>query len=86
MSEAPPPSGSDRDDKDDEDIPRLPRGRGFKLPMAQVMSILMLITCLIAVLALREGCAKGVANFFNNFDQAPPARDAATGNTPPAPR
>ena len=74
----------DKDDKDEdpEPIPRLPRGRlGFKLPGGQLMAIFTLLVTLFAVLALRQGCADGVANFFRAFD--PPPDAAAPGQSAP---
>lgn len=52
--------------KDDEPVPRIGRGRlRPKFPLAQVVQVMMLVTALIAVLVMREGCGKGVANWFN---------------------
>ncbi len=69
---------------EDEEIPRLPRGRGFKIPTQQLMSLLMLIVALIALLALRGSCSQGVANFFETF-APPPDGGARVVPPPPSP-
>jgi hypothetical protein len=66
------------DDPQPDRPPRVPRiGRGRlrpKFPLAQVVQILMLVTALVAVLLLREGCGAGVANWFHIV--APDVADA----------
>jgi hypothetical protein len=65
-------------DPEDDPPPRIGRGRlRPKFPLAQVVQIMMLVTALIAVLVMREGCGQGVANWFGIV--APdPARSAAS--------
>jgi hypothetical protein len=68
-------------DPEPEKVPKIGRGkRRMRLPARQLMMILMLLVCLIAVLALRKPCSEGVGNFFQNFD-AP----ADAGPRKPAP-
>ena len=61
----------------DPDVPRLPRGKGFKLSFGEIARIGMTATMLIAVIVLAKPCADSVGRFVAQFD--PP--DAA----PPAP-
>lgn len=61
--------------------PRLGRGRsGFKLPFREIIKILMMMTAIFALIALRGPCAQGVANLFDVF--APPVGDG--GAAPPS--
>lgn len=65
----------------DEDVPKLGRGRTrLRLPMQQIVTIVMLIVALVAVLTLRRGCAQGVGNLFKAFEPPP---DAAVRAVPP---
>jgi hypothetical protein len=73
---------ADESDKSppDEPVPKIGRGRSRKLsyyfPPQQVISLFALIIGLIAVLALRDSCARGAGNFIKAFD-APPDGGAA---------
>lgn len=66
----------------DPPVPRIGRGRMRpRFPLVQLVQIMMLITALVAVLIMREGCAKGVSNWFGivapsteQTSQAPDAR------------
>jgi len=73
--EPPPPGGAE---VDDQPVPRLPRGRGWKLSTGDLMRIAMFATLLVAVLVLRKPCAENVGNFVQSFspptDAAPPPR------------
>lgn len=61
----------------DPEVPHIGRGRlRPKFPLAQVVQILMLVTALIAVLVMREGCGKGVANWFGIVAPEAAAPDA----------
>jgi len=50
-----------------EDVPRLPRGRGFKLSLGELIKIAMLGTLLVAVLVLQKPCADSVAKLVTSF-------------------
>jgi hypothetical protein len=62
----------------DPDVPRIGRGRlRTRFPLAQVVQILMLVTALVFVLLMREGCGQGVANWFGIVAPDPAAHVAA---------
>jgi hypothetical protein len=70
------------DDDDDDAVPRLPRGRGINFFGGDFIRIAMFLTLLVAVLRLREPCARGVANFMDSFEVdagAPPTRRLPEG-------
>ncbi len=68
---------------DEEPVPKLPRGRFLtRMQMRDIFAILMLLTTLIAVLALRRGCAEGVGNLFRAFE--PPVDAGAGRRLPPS--
>jgi hypothetical protein len=68
----------------DPDVPRLPRGKGFKLSLGEMLRIGMTATMLIAVIVLAQPCADAVGTFVGNFDP-PDARPAAPPPTPKLP-
>ncbi|MBI4509136.1 MAG: hypothetical protein HY698_05845 [Deltaproteobacteria bacterium] len=73
-----------RETHDDDDIPRLPRGRhGFKLPMRELMTLLTLVVALVAVIGLGKGCASGVQNLFEAFEPPP---DTGQSSRPALPK
>jgi hypothetical protein len=52
----------------DDDVPRLPRGRGLRLTTAQVVQIAMVAVALVAVIALQKPCARSVSRFVTSFE------------------
>ena len=65
-------------DVDSEPVPKLGRGRrrrglGFYFPPQQVISLFALIIGLVAVLALRDSCARGAGNLLKAFEPPPDA-------------
>jgi hypothetical protein len=52
----------------DPDVPRLPRGKGFKLSFGEIVRIGLTGTMLIAVLVLAQPCAEAVGRFVGSFD------------------
>jgi hypothetical protein len=70
----------------DPDVPRLPRGRGFKLSFGELLRIGLTAIMLIAVLVLAKPCADSVSNFVASFDP-PDAQPAPKPKPaiPPAP-
>jgi hypothetical protein len=52
----------------DPDVPRLPRGKGFKMSFGEIVRIGLTATMLIAVLVLAQPCAEAVGRFVANFD------------------
>lgn len=74
------PADGPADPPDQEPVPRLPRGSGFKLSTAEIIRIAMFATLLVAVIALRKPCSEGMAGFVDSF--SPP--DAGMVEAPPA--
>lgn len=64
---SPPPGG------DDEPVPKLPRGRGIKLSLAEILRIAMIGVMLVAVLALRQPCSENMGRFIESFEPPPDA-------------
>jgi hypothetical protein len=69
---------SDRDDKSDDDvaadlanIPRLPRGGGFRFATADLVKIGFTAGILVLVLVIRRPCSESVGNFVSDFDNPP---------------
>ncbi|MBL8622001.1 MAG: hypothetical protein JNK64_11875 [Myxococcales bacterium] len=67
----------------DDDVPKLPRGRGLSFSFAEILRILVVATALLALLVLQKPCAKSVSQFVTGFGpkdagvSPPPAVDAA---------
>ena len=57
-----------KDPETDDDVPRLPRGKGFKLSFGEIVRIGLTGTMLIAVLVLAQPCADAVGRFVSSFD------------------
>jgi hypothetical protein len=64
----------------DPDVPRLPRGKGFKLSFGEIVRIGLTATMLIAVLVLAKPCADAVGRFVASFDP-PDAQPAPAPQT-----
>ncbi|CAN5331273.1 hypothetical protein BH11MYX1_BH11MYX1_38660 [soil metagenome] len=64
MPEADPP---DRNDPNDEVVPKLPRGRGMKLSTAEIFRIVMTAGLLVALVVLIKPCSKSVSTFVMGF-------------------
>jgi hypothetical protein len=67
----------------DPDVPRLPRGRGFRLSFGELLRIGLTAIMLIAVLVLAKPCADSVSTFVAGFD--PPDAQPPPKPKPPAP-
>ncbi|MBK9032902.1 MAG: hypothetical protein IPL61_16790 [Myxococcales bacterium] len=69
----------------DEDVPRLPRGRGLSFSMSEVVRILVVATGLAALLILQKPCADSVSKFVTSFspvDAGAGAADAGAAAIP----
>ena len=53
---------------DDEPVPKIPYGRGFKWTWPQIVKIVMTLGMLVAVLVLAKPCANAVSSFVMRFD------------------
>lgn len=52
----------------DDEVTRLPRGRGIKLSSAQLFKIVMTATLLVLLIVVQRPCAEGVSKFVTEFD------------------
>ncbi|MFT3700571.1 MAG: hypothetical protein QM831_45930 [Kofleriaceae bacterium] len=51
----------------DDDVPKLPRGGGFKLSSPQIFRILLTAALLVALIVMTKPCANGVSKFVMGF-------------------
>jgi hypothetical protein len=56
------------DESTEDEIPRLPRGRGLQLSWPEIFKILMLAATLVGLLVLQKPCASSVAKLVTSFD------------------
>ncbi len=54
---------------EEEEIPKLPRGRGLKLSGPEIFRILITLGLLIAIVVLAKPCGDAVGNFVMRFDK-----------------
>ena len=52
----------------DDDVPRLPRGKGWGLSFPQLLRIGMVAVALVAVVVLTRPCADATSKFVTGFD------------------
>lgn len=52
----------------EEDVPKLPRGRGITLSLPQLVRILGLIAVLVVLLVMQKPCSNAVSKFVTGFD------------------
>ena len=52
---------------EDDDVPRLPRGRGLSLSFGQILRIATVAVALLALIVLQKPCAKSVSKFVTQF-------------------
>jgi hypothetical protein len=71
--EVSPPPGDD-----DDEVPRLPRGKGFKLSRGELLRIAMTAGVLVAIIVLAKPCADATSRFVAGFDNP----DASTKPIP----
>jgi len=62
---------------DDEPVPKLPRGRGFKLSTPELVKILVTGGMLVAVVAMARPCGNAVSSFLMKFDNGSAQGSAA---------
>lgn len=53
---------------DDEEVPKLPRGRGFKFSTVELFRIGFTLITLIAVMIMARPCARAVSGFVMSMD------------------
>ena len=54
---------------DDDDVPRLPRGKGLKLRGPELFRVALTVMMLLTVVMLAKPCGNAVANFVMGFDK-----------------
>lgn len=65
---------------DDDDVPKLPRGRGLALSFPQILRITTVAVALVALIVLQKPCARSVSKFVTQFapvDAGVPRSDGA---------
>ncbi len=68
MSADPPNAETAVPERDDEPVPKLPRGRGFRFSGPEMFRIGMTIVTLIGVIVLARPCANSVSGFVTGMD------------------
>ena len=70
---------------DEEEVPKLPRGRGLKLSGPEIFRIVMFAAMLVAIIALAGPCGRAVSGFVMRFDNKGSGSAAAKANPAPVP-
>jgi hypothetical protein len=60
----------------DDDVPRLPRGRGLKLDTAMILRIAMTVALLVMIIVTARPCANATSKFVTGFDEQGSASSA----------
>jgi hypothetical protein len=73
----------------DDDVPHVPRPRRrgffFYFPHRQLVPLAALVIALIAILALRQSCAQGVAQLYRSMEPPPDGGPSVSPAEPAAP-
>lgn len=72
----------------EEEVPKLPRGRGLKLSGPEIFRIIMFAAMLVAIIALAGPCGRAVSGFVMRFDHSGSGSGSAAQkpNTAPPPK
>jgi hypothetical protein len=65
----------------DPDVPRIPRGKGFKLSFGELLRIALTASMLVLVLVTAKPCSEAVGRFVGTFE--PPDAQVAVPDPPP---
>lgn len=68
--------------EESEQVPKLPRGRGFRLSGPEMFRILITGAMLVAILILAKPCGNAMSSFIMGFDK--PGSGSAAGKHAPA--
>jgi len=71
------------DARDEEPVPKLPRGRGLRLSKPELVRISFTVIALIGVVVLTRPCANAMSNFVTGFDQGSAKRMPKPGTVEP---
>jgi len=52
----------------DDVVPKLPRGRGFKIGSGQMLKIILTASLLVILIVMQRPCADSVSGFVTSFD------------------
>lgn len=63
-----PPTPAAASERDDEPVPKLPRGRGFKFSGPEMFRIGMTLVTLVALIIMARPCADSVSGFVMRMD------------------
>lgn len=70
---------------DEEEVPKLPRGRGLKLSGPEIFRIVMFAAMLVAIIVLAGPCGRAVSGFVMRFENSG-SGSAQKVNTAPPPK
>src|SRR5262245_42028968 len=62
-----------REMRADQDVPRIPRGRGVAIARGAIIKIALTTTLLVMVVLFRKPCGQATAKFIGSFAQKPDA-------------
>ena len=71
-------TGDGRDD-DGEPVPRLPRGRGLRLSVPELLRIAVLAILLVFLIVTQQPCANAVSRFVTSFGDQGSAAGSGSG-------
>ena len=63
----------------DEEVPKLPRGKGLKLSGPEIVRICITGALLVAIIVLAKPCGTAVSNFMMRFDNGSAAKPLPKG-------
>ena len=67
---------------EEDEVPKLPRGRGIRLSRVQLVRIAGTSAVLVVLLLMQRPCARAVSNFVTSFDGRGSAGQGAAANRP----
>lgn len=65
---------------EDEEVPKLPRGRGMKLSTPELVRIAMTLAFLVAVVVMTKPCSSAVSTFVMGFGSGSGSARAGSGS------
>jgi hypothetical protein len=66
----------------DEEVPKLPRGKGLKLSGPEIVRICITGALLVAIIVLARPCGTAVSNFMMRFDNGSGSGSASAAKQP----
>jgi len=71
---------------DEEQVPKLPRGRGMKLSGPEIVRICITAALLVAIIVLARPCGDAVSNFMMKFDKGSASKQMPKPETVTSPQ